>query len=442
MEAGLNPIRVLALLAVAIPAAAQSDGPAILTRGEAPAGMAAPEIGFRPFVEFSGAYDTGLTGVAVNSAGQLSATVSPGLMLSGGISGAHSWKHTKIGLDYHGSISHYTEATYYDTAAQSLLLGVTHQFTRHTTLALRESAGQFSQSYGQPSLSPTVPFDAAASYIPVSDFYDNRTIYVSSLADLTIQKSTRLSFNLGGDFFLTRRRSTALYGVTGGGARGDVQYRLSGRSTIGAGYTYSHFAYHGVFSASDIHGAVATYGIRLTKSLEFSSYGGFMRAETKFQQSVPIDPVIAALTGESVGSVIVHSIDYVPNVMARLSETFSRGVLFLTGGHTVTPGNGLFLTSEATTVSAGYTYTGRRRWSFAAQAGYNHSKSVGNVLGYYGDVGGTLSASRQIVHSVHAVLSFSARQYQSPDFSLYNRLIYTVRLGIGFTPGDIPLRIW
>ena len=235
---------------------------------------------------------------------------------------------------------------------------------------------------------------------------------------------------------------SALYGVTGGGARSDVQYRLSSRSTIGAGYTYEHFAYHGVFSGTDLHGVVSTYGIRLTKTLEFSGYGGVMRAETKFVQSVPIDPAIAALIGTSVGSVIVHRIDYVPNVMARLSETFSRGVLFLSGGHTVTPGNGLFLTSETTSAEAGYTYTGRRRWSFTAQAVYDHAKSVGNVLGYYGDVGGTLSASRQIVHSVHGVLSFSARQYQSPDFSLYNRLIYTVRLGVGYTPGDVPLRIW
>jgi hypothetical protein len=439
----LNSIRALALLAAAIPAVAQFDGPAILTRGEAPAALAAtPGISFRPFVEFSGIYDTGLAGVAVNSAGQLGSTASSGLMLSGGIGGKHSWKHTKIGLDYHGSISHYVRATYYDGASQSLLLGMTHEFTRHITLALRESAGEYSQSYGLPVLSPTVPFDASASYIPVSDFYDNRTIYASSQADLTIQKSTRLSFNLGGDFFLARRRSTALYGVTGAGARGDVQYRLSSRSTIGAGYTYSHYGYHNIFSGTDLHGAVVTYGVRLTKNLEFSGYGGLMRAETKFEQSVPIDPAIAALIGESTAAVIVHSINYVPNFAARLSETFSRGVLFLSGGHTVTPGNGLFLTSEATTANTGYTYTGLRRWSFSAQAAYDRAKSVGNVLGYYGDVSGALSASRQIMGTMHGVLSFSARQYQSPDFSLYNRLVYSVRLGFGFAPGNIPLRIW
>lgn len=452
-EVGLNPIRALAFLAAAISAIAQSDtpatsaaadssGPAILSRGEAPAAMSIPEISFRPFVEFGGVYDTGLTGVAINSNGQLGASVSPGIVLDGGVSGTHSWKHTKLGLDYHGSVYHYTKTTYYDGADQSLRLGITHEFTHHLKLALRESAGLFSRNYGLPALSPTTLYDSSASYIPSSDFYDNRTIYASSQADLTIQKTSRLSFTFGGDFFLNRRRSTALYGMTGAGARSDMQYRLSRRTTIGAGYTYTHYAYHGVFSGTDLHGVVATYGIRLTKTLEFSGYGGFMREETKFEQSVPIDPAIAALIGTSAGAVIVHNIEYVPNVSARLSQTFSRGVLYLSGGHTVTPGNGLFLTSEATTVSAGYTYTGRRHWSFGTQAAYDRAKSIGNVLGSYGDVGGTLSASRQLVHAMHAVLSFSARQYQSPSFTLYNRMIYTVRLGIGFTPGDIPLRMW
>jgi hypothetical protein len=108
----------------------------------------------------------------------------------------------------------------------------------------------------------------------------------------------------------------------------------------------------------------------------------------------------------------------------------------------VTPGNGLFLTSEATSANAGYTYTGRRRWSLSTQAGYDRAKSVGNVLGYYGGITGSLSASRQLMRSVHAVASFNVRKYQSPDFNLYNRLIYTVRVGIGFAPGSVPLRAW
>ena len=98
----MNPGRVLAILAWAMPVFAQYAGPAILSRGEAPAAMASPQIDFRPFIELARVYHTGLSGVAVNSQGQLGDEESEGLEVTAGISGMHSWRHTKIGLHYHG----------------------------------------------------------------------------------------------------------------------------------------------------------------------------------------------------------------------------------------------------------------------------------------------------------------------------------------------------
>jgi hypothetical protein len=167
-----------------------------------------------------------------------------------------------------------------------------------------------------------------------------------------------------------------------------------------------------------------------------------MRVETKFIQDVPVDPAVAAIIGITQGVQVVYSTRYVPNISARLSRTFSRGVLFINGGHTVTPGNGLFLTSTTTTANAGYTYTGLRRWSFNMAVGYNNNNSIGNVVGNYGGTTGNLSISRKITRAVHTVASFSARQYNSPDFDKYNRVIYEAKFGVGFAPGDVPIRIW
>ncbi|MBV8905220.1 MAG: hypothetical protein JOZ22_16450, partial [Acidobacteriia bacterium] len=60
----------------------------------------------------------------------------------------------------------------------------------------------------------------------------------------------------------------------------------------------------------------------------------------------------------------------------------------------------------------------------------------------YSTTSGSLTASRQIVRMVHFVVSYSARHYDSPDLTGYNRVVYTARIGIGFAPGDVPLRIW
>jgi hypothetical protein len=50
--------------------------------------------------------------------------------------------------------------------------------------------------------------------------------------------------------------------------------------------------------------------------------------------------------------------------------------------------------------------------------------------------------SRSLGHSLSFVTSYLANQYRSPDFTRYNRLIYSASVGIGWSPGDIPLRIW
>jgi hypothetical protein len=440
--------RAVAFLGLAIPLWAQEvqdtpyAGPAVLTRGQAPAAMATPQIDFRPFIEVTSVYDTGLAGVIVNDQGQLANVAAAGVEVAGGISGLHSWTHTQIGLDYRGAIRDYDQQTYYDGTDQMLRLSVTHQLSRHYTLSLRESGGLFSRDFGLSGLSATTPYDASTTYIPATDFFDNRTIYLDTQAELTIQQTTRLSFDFSGDGFLARRRSTALYGVTGGSARGDVQYRISKRTTLGAAYMFTSFDFTRVLSGTDIHSVVGSYSVRLSRSTEFTAFAGVMRAETKFIQSVPLDPVVAALLGVTEGNVITHNTYTLPTFNGRFSRAVRNGVLYVGGNRTITPGNGLFLTSKVTSVLAGYSYTGLRRWSFSLQANADLAKSFANVVGQYNDYGGQFQASRQVSRAVHAIASFSGRKYSSPTFAGYNRPIYDARVGVGFSPGDLPLRVW
>jgi hypothetical protein len=432
---------VLALLSTALPAFGQYAGPAILARGEAPAAMTAQDIRFRPFVEVAAIYDTGLAGVSIDQSGTLASSVSPGVNLTWGISGSKDWQHTKVGLLYRGGINHYIHQTFYDSTEQSLMLGVMHRFTRHVSINLREGAGIFSQSPGLLGLQQTVPFDPSTTYIPTTDYFDNRTYYLSTQLDLVIQKTARLSFDLGGDNFIVRRRSAALYGTTGTGARGDVQYRLTRMTTIGAAYMYDRYRFTRIFGGSDVHMFVATFGRALSRRAEISGYAGAGRMESKFIQTVPVDPAIAALLGIGAATQVAHSIQYVPTVTGRFSLTFSKGVAYVSGGHSITPGNGLFLTSTATKVLTGYTYTGVRRWSFNMEAGYMRSNAI-SIDSIYNGATGSVSLTRTLGRSMHAIMSYTAQRYSSPDLPNYKRVVQIVRIGFGFAPGDIPLRIW
>jgi hypothetical protein len=78
----------------------------------------------------------------------------------------------------------------------------------------------------------------------------------------------------------------------------------------------------------------------------------------------------------------------------------------------------------------------------SALTAYSRGKSVGDFNGAYTTTTGGISASRQIARSLHLILGYDLRNYSSGTFQNYNRLVQEARVGIGYTPGDVPLRIW
>ena len=278
-------------------ALAQYAGPALLTRGEAPASAAQPTIEFRPFVEVTGIYDTGLAAFTVTDTGALANTSSAGERVAFGISGTHRRAHTTFGATYRGSISHFARQTYYDGMSHSLLLGLKHEFTRHISLDLSENAGTFSRDFGLLGVPQTSLFDPSTTYTPTTDYFDNRTYYFSSTANLIIKRSNRLSFALGGTAIANRRRSKALHGDTGINAGGDVQYRVSKRSTVGANYTYSHFVFTDTSAQRTFTPSPARTRSPWRGTSSSAATQGLSRIENKNISTTTLDPVIAALLG-------------------------------------------------------------------------------------------------------------------------------------------------
>lgn len=424
------------------PMFAQYGGPAILIRGQAPSAMTSSQIDFQPTLTIGATYSSGLGGVSVDQNGKPTNDSSYGIYASAAISGTHAWKHTRLGLSYSISGQHNPQAAFFDGITQSLSLGLSHVLSRHSAVSVNVAAGMSSSNNTGLTLISTVPFDPSTLYHPTNDFYDNRTIFVSSQVLYTIQTSTRLSFSLGGQGYLTRRRSSALYGMGGGGARGDVQYRVSRRSSIGAGYTFNHFAFNGIFSSTDVHTVAGSYSITLTRATEFTGYAGASRYETKFSQTVPVDPAIAALIGISSANVVAYNKNLTSTYGARISRVVRRGTAFFSAGRGVTPGNGLFLTSTSDNFTAGYSYGGLHGWSLSAAATYSESQSVGNVIGGYSNYSANLNTGRKVAPHTSGVLGFTMSHAGSGDFQNYNKWQYYATLGLTFSPGDITVRFW
>jgi hypothetical protein len=441
----LNFLKAAAFFGFAAGLLAQTGaygGPSVLSRGKAASNRdLGPASALRPYLYLNGIYDNGLTPVSVDQTGQVPRDDVYGGEAGVGLYGYRRWKQTLLGVDYRGNFRHYSRKTYYDGSDHALALDFTHQPSRRVTFGLRQSAGTFSRSFGwlpNPGI-----FDPTYSHIPADEIFDNRTNYLSTRGDLTWQKSLRLSFNAGGEGFMVRRRSNALFGVTGYTARGDISYRLGRHSTIGIDYNFLHFDFVRVFGASDLHMVAINYARRLSPTWEVALRLGGGRIETQSLRQVRIDPVVAAIIGQQVGIETFHQLHYVPHGGIRLAKTFRSANLQLAYDRTVSPGNGVLLTSRAEQARVSYSFTGLRYWNFGLNAGYSAMHSVTHLVGSYEGYHGGWGATRRLGKNFHAVARFDARRYDMGGLrQQFDRVMYRATLGIAFSPGDMPLSLW
>jgi len=415
------------------------SGPSLLSRQGGARLLPQTPLAFRPYLRVNGIYDTGLTPVSVNAVGNIPNVSAAGVEAAVGAYLFRTSQQTQVGLDYKGDFRHYTRETYFDGSDHFLSLNVIHQPSRKVMLTFRESAGTFGRAFGFSN--PVASFDTTFSQAPANELFDNRTHYLSSQADVLYIKSVRTSFNLGGDGFLVRRRSGALFGVTGATARADAAYRLTRHVSVALDYRFNHFAFTKSFGASDIHSVGGNLAIRLSRRWETALRAGFARVETQALARVNIDPVVAAIIGQTVGIEAFYKVEYLPSFAARLTRSFQRALLEFRYARDVTPGNGIFLTSRMDSVDASYTFTGLRRWNLGLNAGYSKMTSLTQEFGDYKGYTAGAGLTRNLGKSIHLVVRWDVRQFET-SVTDFNRLIHRATLGFAFSPGDVPLALW
>ena len=444
-------VRTTVFLGCALALMAQSDssqadsgeeysGPAILSRGETPAGKTVAPIAFRPYIGVSGIYNAGLTPVTVTSTGQIPSTDSYGLQVNLGAYVYHVWKNTTLGLDYRGDYRHYSLSSY-DGTDNALSLVLTHRLTRRVTFTLREQGGIYSLNNYLLS-SPVGALDPNYLQSPLNDIYDNRVIFAGVSGDLTYHLSHRLSFNVGAQGNLVRRQSSALYGVTGATARADMQYRISRHTTLGADYRFTHFEYTKGYGTTEIHSVGFDYSTQVSRQVQLSARIGGARLESYSLTEVPLDPAVAALLGQSVGIQAAHRVNYAPDGAVRLTDTFHHSHFSLAYLNQVTPGNGVYLTSRNESGNATYSYSGVHHWNFSVNGTYGRMTTLVQTAGAYTVYGGGAGITRDLAKGLHAVLRFDAFHNEVASTAAFKRTQYMASLGLSFSPGDVPLVLW
>lgn len=415
-------------------------GPVILSRGGEPRlGYGEELMRLRPFARVAAVYHTGMTGLFTDAYGKLPDHDAYGVMASGGVLGYHSWRHTTLGVSYEAIARHYSRRSYYDGVDQVLGLGVSHQATRRVRIELNQSAasrrGGFYGMVGQHL------YNDEFTQTVEDQLFDARIHVLASTARLIFQQTPRLSYSAGGSFLAAEPHSRALVSVRGATASGDLAYRLSRRQTIGVSYQFSYFWFPGAFGEAYLHGTTLQWAVRLSRRWTLALGVGGYRVETSRLAVVRIDPVIAAIIGQGVGVEAFHRIIYVPAIQASLRRQFQHASLTASYSRGVAAGNGIYLTSARESAGVSLGYTGVRRWTFSASAGYSRLTSLAHTMGRYRSYRAGVGTTYRVSGPLSLFARLDGRQYRLAG-TAFERVHYRASVGLAFSPGEIPLALW
>ena len=410
------------------------SGPAVLSRGDQPVANAVVADTIQPFLNVNRVYGTGLSGVVTGAAPN---ALQSGVDLGFGLRETHRWKRITLSVEYTGSYRDYTGPSAENGLNQFLTATAVSQLKRHLVLSIRQTGGILKQDIGDLLIQPE--FLETSSTVPTNEPFSNGMKLIDSVATLTYQKTRRLSFSGTIEGSLVREDSTLIVGTNIGIVRADVNYRLSSRATIGLAYSFNHFSYT-TFGSTDVENAGVEYSWRATKSVDLALEGGMAHSNTLGLVVVPIDPVLAALLGETTVIQVSDRAINTPTMNARVTKRWhgvSADLDYLRG---ISPGNGLVLASRQVALTAGLQYSGAKHWTVSIDAGRNTMAELGATTSYTGNTIG-VSFSRLIRPSVQAVGRFGVLPVDYNGPQALNRTYYRAQIGLIFNPSQIPVAL-
>jgi hypothetical protein len=373
---------------------------------------------------------------------------SPGNPQLGGVevkwslTGIHYFRHDALAASYSGNYTQYSGPGGFSGANNSGTLDYTHVISRHVSLNLAESGEILSQNYilANPYLGSTSVAGINISSSPSIQITDSGLKQFTSQADITWQKTARLSFDFGGAWFGISRDDPALLGMTGQQARADVAYRLTRKTTVGAYYSFSDYLYeHGVGN-SNFSTVGLIYSHAFSRSMQVRLRGGVSNVHSLGQETVQIAPAIAALLGESTGIIDSHATTLTSDISSQLVKDFRHGATAsIAFAHAVSPGNGIFQTSEQQSFGAGFTMPFSRRYALRLGLGRDMLVAIHQNLGNYDSDYARIAITRTFNRGVAWDFSAEFRHFDLDDPSAVRNQLRLVS-GITWGPGEG--RLW
>lgn len=423
------------------PAESTYEGPSVLSRDDSPwQESKGAKNAFGLYAQIVGVYDSGLVAAPDAQGKQGPAAGSFGEEANFGANASHRWRRGKLSVEYRGSYWQYTNAPEFDGLEQFLQVNYSEALLRHLRLDVKNTLGSTTLANGAFSFFPLASLDRIG--IPADELFNSRTNYLQSRVDLIWHLTDRLSFDFGGDGFVVRRASPLLAGLNGYNARASVAYRLTPRQTISAVYNNTYFDFQNTFGNSRLETAALGYSIGLAREWDLSLLAGGVRVNTLGLTEAPLDPAITALTGQSFAVVTFTNRIYLPEAEVRLIHRLKGGLLTFDYSSTITPGNGLYLTSRQTSGAVAYSVIATRALQTRWNASYNQLSALGQALGRYSNLEGGIQVLYKLAGDAYLDVRYDYRHYTTHYLTgdaLLENDSNRVSLGVAFSLGETSL---
>ena len=426
-------------------ASAEYSGPAVLSRGiSASQPMNPKNVKFTPSVGLEYQVNSGLTGVKLDNNGNIPNSLSQGVQLTYSLTGEKVFRRDIFSLSFTGNINHYANQSDLDGTSNDLAMTWRHRLSKHLSFGIRQSLQEYTRNnllLGGSGLINTGGGTSLVSATPLTEAFDGRVISLFNEGNITWQVNARLSFNLSGGGFMTRRASTSLYGDTGYQSGADVAYRITRRVTVGTYYAYTHFDFIGIYGGTDIQTVGIAYSTAFNPRTQLITRIGGSRLETTGLQSVQLDPVLQVLFGTPASVQAIYLKNYAPDFNLQLRHKKADVSVSLAYERGVTPGNGVILTSIRQTANVGIDYRARRRWNLSAATGWDTLSGFGAVNQRYSSIFLQGGVYRTIARHLdwHTRLDFHHYTFDNTGF-LRNSVVFST--GVVWSPRDILERLW
>jgi len=420
-------------------------GPGVLSRGAGDIGTrSGQQVDLRFYFDVTAVYDTGIQPFSVDAKGNLvQINGLYGVQADVGAYGSHHWRNALLGLDYKGNYTHYENNSFFDGSSHNLTLGYTYQQSRRIVFDMQVIAGTSALGFGAPGFYPGVPVTGNTDQVntPTSILFDNRIYYLEPGMEMTFQQTARTSYTMGGEGFFIRRAAVGLASLNGYSLHGTIRHRLSKTKTVSFTYEHTHYDFPPAFGQSDINEGLVSFASSLGRHWSFSVGGGVFQTQVQGVQQVALDPAVAALLGVSFGQQTFYHESYYPSVQLSLAGRFKTSAISFSGAQQIVPGNGVYLTSQQQSGSVSYSYTGVRKVNLGLSANYAKLAGIGQGIQDYSNFSGGLGVTYNLTRAWHVIARADSR-YQQIDIVGYNRTGYRATIGLGFSPGKVPLSLW